>query len=309
MSGAVDPDHFVLDSATGMVLERRIGEKQRIVRSVPGGGTVTEAVLGAGADPCVDDDELARLTAAGAAVQQHFGGPQDVEWAFDRDETLWLTQSRPVTSLFALPTGNMVADDTQTRAWFCYSLVWQGVRGPLTPVGLSALRLVSSGMAELAGIRVSDPDRGAPAFAESGDRMFLDITPALTGASGRSVLPRLLRLVDATTCRLVEQLATDDLFPLRDTSTSGLTRRLVTLAARRDPVAGPGGGRRTASGAPPGGPAGRRGAATLRDGPRGNGRVSGPASSSSRSRSCRACASPTATVRGSWPVRRTRSKI
>lgn len=232
VSGAVDPDHFVLDSATGTVLERRIGEKQRLVRPVSGGGTVIEAAPGAGAGACVDDDELARLTAAGAAVQQHFGGPQDVEWALDRDGTLWLTQSRPVTSLFPLPTGNTVADDTRTRAWFCYSLVWQGVRGPLTPVGLSALRLVSSGMAELAGMRVPDPDRGAPAFAESGGRMFLDITTALTGASGRSVLPRLLRLVDATTSRLVEQLATDNRFPLRDTSTSGLTRRLVAMALR-----------------------------------------------------------------------------
>ena len=38
---------------------------------------------------------LARLS---AAVASTFGGPQDVEWAIGRDETLWLLQSRPVTS-------------------------------------------------------------------------------------------------------------------------------------------------------------------------------------------------------------------
>ncbi|REE97621.1 PEP/pyruvate-binding domain-containing protein [Thermomonospora umbrina] len=39
---------------------------------------------------------LARLAARAAAV---FGGPQDVEFAFDADGTLWLLQSRPVTAL------------------------------------------------------------------------------------------------------------------------------------------------------------------------------------------------------------------
>jgi len=230
VSGVVDPDHFVLDTATGTVLERRAGDKLRAVRAVVGGGTVTETRL-ADRTVCLADDELARLAAVGAVLQQHFGEPQDVEWAFDGDGMLWLTQSRPITSLFPLPVGN-VAVDAQTRAWFCYSLVWQGVPGPLTPMGLSALRLVSTGMAELAGLEVADPDAGAPAFAEASGRMFLDVTTALCGASGRSALPGLLRMVDTTTSRIVELLADDDRFPLLDTSTTGLVRAVARMALR-----------------------------------------------------------------------------
>ncbi|QXJ23242.1 hypothetical protein AGRA3207_004375 [Actinomadura graeca] len=43
---------------------------------------------------------LARLAARAAAV---FGGPQDVEFAFDHEGRLWMLQSRPVTALAPLP--------------------------------------------------------------------------------------------------------------------------------------------------------------------------------------------------------------
>ncbi|MFI0449045.1 PEP/pyruvate-binding domain-containing protein [Actinomadura sp. 6N118] len=43
---------------------------------------------------------LARLAAKAAGV---FGGPQDVEFAFDHDGRLWLLQSRPVTALAPVP--------------------------------------------------------------------------------------------------------------------------------------------------------------------------------------------------------------
>ncbi|XVQ10772.1 PEP/pyruvate-binding domain-containing protein [Spirillospora sp. CA-255316] len=55
-----------------------------------GGGPLTRPQLRA----------LARLAARAASV---FGGPQDVEFAFDGDGRLWLLQSRPVTALAPVP--------------------------------------------------------------------------------------------------------------------------------------------------------------------------------------------------------------
>src|SRR3712207_8372919 len=37
VSGAVNPDHFVVDTATGTILSRRIGDKRHAVRGLPGG--------------------------------------------------------------------------------------------------------------------------------------------------------------------------------------------------------------------------------------------------------------------------------
>src|SRR5256714_3119715 len=39
VSGAVNPDHFVVNAASGEIIERRLGEKQVLIRALPGGGT------------------------------------------------------------------------------------------------------------------------------------------------------------------------------------------------------------------------------------------------------------------------------
>ena len=48
--------------------------------------------------PTLSRGRLRALAALSASVDRTFGGPQDVEWAIGRDETLWLLQSRPVTT-------------------------------------------------------------------------------------------------------------------------------------------------------------------------------------------------------------------
>ena len=39
VSGAVNPDHFVVDTATGEIVERRLGDKRFVITSTAGGGT------------------------------------------------------------------------------------------------------------------------------------------------------------------------------------------------------------------------------------------------------------------------------
>ena len=58
---------------------------------------------GAGVEALLDRHRrhlLANLARHAASV---FGGPQDVEWAFDREGRLWLLQSRPITAVAAAP--------------------------------------------------------------------------------------------------------------------------------------------------------------------------------------------------------------
>jgi pyruvate,water dikinase len=59
-------------------------------------GAVVERSEGEG--PSLDAALLAALAALSDEVADVFGGPQDVEWASDADGTLWLLQSRPVTT-------------------------------------------------------------------------------------------------------------------------------------------------------------------------------------------------------------------
>ena len=103
VSGAVNPDHFVVDSRSGTVVARRAGDKRVAVVSRPGGGT-DRVVRDAGdAEPCLNDAQLGELTRLGARVQEHYGAPQDTEWALDADGRFWLTQARPITTLYPQP--------------------------------------------------------------------------------------------------------------------------------------------------------------------------------------------------------------
>jgi pyruvate,water dikinase len=52
---------------------------------------------------CLTREQLTALHAAGRRLQKHSGDPQDIEWAIDQGGTLWLLQTRPITSLFPAP--------------------------------------------------------------------------------------------------------------------------------------------------------------------------------------------------------------
>jgi pyruvate,water dikinase len=45
----------------------------------------------------LDDAEIAEVSGLGRLLEDHFGQPQDVEWAY-QDGRLYLLQSRPVTA-------------------------------------------------------------------------------------------------------------------------------------------------------------------------------------------------------------------
>ena len=44
-------------------------------------------------------EEVMAVAALGLRIEEHYGSPQDTEWAFDPDGKLWMLQSRPITTL------------------------------------------------------------------------------------------------------------------------------------------------------------------------------------------------------------------
>ena len=110
VSGAVNPDHFVVNTTTGEIIERRIGDKRVAVQTIPGGGTQRVEFADRSKEPCLSDAQIRALAALGRQVEAHYETPQDIEWAIDLSNHLWLTQARPITTLFPLP-----ADAPQTK--------------------------------------------------------------------------------------------------------------------------------------------------------------------------------------------------
>ncbi len=52
-------------------------------------------------EPSISDDEVIKLAEIGKKIEKHYGRPQDIEWAVDRDvsapDNIFITQSRPET--------------------------------------------------------------------------------------------------------------------------------------------------------------------------------------------------------------------
>ena len=106
VDGTIEPDHWVLDAATGRIIEHRPPEIRRRLALVAGGTEVEE--LGE-APPPLDAHRIDEIVAALRATQTVFGSPQDVEWTIDHGDLI-LLQSRPVTTA--------TTDGADKRAWY-----------------------------------------------------------------------------------------------------------------------------------------------------------------------------------------------
>lgn len=229
VSGAVNPDHFVIDSATRRILERRTGSKGLAIRPVPGGGTERIDQPGAGSLPCLDDAQLLALELLGRRAAVHFGAPQDLEWAIDGGGAAWLTQSRPITTLYPLPERQRVPDGT--RVYLCFSLA-QGLTRPLTPMGLAAFRLIASSVARAAHFEVPAPHDGPPPYVQAGQRLFFDLTPVVRSAVGRAIVPRVFDVMEARSAAVLRGLFEDARFSVTSRSPWRVLRHVGPVAAR-----------------------------------------------------------------------------
>ena len=76
VQGSVTPDNFVVDKESGEINSKDLQGEQTI-----------------------DDETVKRLVALGKKIEGHFRSPQDIEWAIDKQDKIWILQSRPITTL------------------------------------------------------------------------------------------------------------------------------------------------------------------------------------------------------------------
>ncbi len=100
VSGLLTPDHYVLDRATGAVVDEFIAiQTAAIVHDSENGGIQTvELSEEQGGARVLSAAELDALLEMGLRLEKFFGKPQDVEWCIRRGELL-LLQSRPITTM------------------------------------------------------------------------------------------------------------------------------------------------------------------------------------------------------------------
>lgn len=98
VSGEAPPDEFYVDKTTGALARRVISRKERRLVNLAAGGTGLEEVPEVEKDlPSLTEETVLALARYGLQLEEHFQGPQDVEWAVDQEGRLYLLQSRPLS--------------------------------------------------------------------------------------------------------------------------------------------------------------------------------------------------------------------
>ncbi len=84
---------------------------------------------------------------------------------------------------------------------------------------------------------VTDPVAGPAACADAGQRPFVDITPVLRSRVGRTLVPRILDVMEARSAVVLRRLCDDPRLAVRNTSLWPFVQRLLTVLVRfRIPV-------------------------------------------------------------------------
>lgn len=99
VGGVVEPDTYVVAKDGPRLLEARIGHKPFAIRRGRHGDERVELPADQADRQVLGPEEILELARLGVRVEEHYGAPQDMEWAYAPDGGLWLVQSRPITTL------------------------------------------------------------------------------------------------------------------------------------------------------------------------------------------------------------------
>src|SRR5437763_4101376 len=161
VSGLVNADSYKVRN--GKIIEKKISTKKLAIYALKDGGTKEQEI-----EPerqnrqALTDEQILQLERIGRKIEAHFGCPQDIEWCLI-DDTFYIVQSRPITTLFPIPE----AIDQENHV---YVSVGHGqmMTDPMKPLGLSLFQLTAA----------------RPMF-RAGGRLFVDVTPLQASPASR----------------------------------------------------------------------------------------------------------------------------
>ncbi len=223
VGGHVEPDHFVVETASGRILSKRLGAKAVAMRSHPGGGLETVEVSGAERQ-ALTDEQIGQLADLGRRVARLYGSPQDIEWAWS-DDQLHLLQSRPITSLFPLPEG---MGPEPLRVLGSFGAV-QGMLDPMTPLGTDAIKMIFAGGASILHVERTYQTLGFLHLAAG--RLWGDLTGVMSSRLGRRLALRLVEGIEPASGQGLRSLLTDPRLPVGGPQFASLRRMagLITM--------------------------------------------------------------------------------
>jgi pyruvate,water dikinase len=98
VSGMVTPDHYEYDRISRKIKVVKVAEKKLMITRQDGKTVEVELDEKKAKERVLSDEEIDELVKLGEIIEDHYGTPQDVEWAIERGK-LYILQSRPITTI------------------------------------------------------------------------------------------------------------------------------------------------------------------------------------------------------------------
>jgi pyruvate,water dikinase len=152
VSGSVSPDRYIVEKATLAIRRREVHHKELVIEYAPDGGGTRQRALSEeeAVRPVLADEEVVAVAELGRRIEEHYGSPQDTEWAFGPDGTLWMLQSRPITTLHdETPTTVTAAEASEPQ-----TVLLRGLGG--APGSASGAARVLTSLADAANVNDGD---------------------------------------------------------------------------------------------------------------------------------------------------------
>ncbi|PLR65996.1 phosphoenolpyruvate synthase [Bacillus sp. UMB0893] len=164
VSGLVSADNYKVQE--GRIVEKTISTQKLAIYARKEGGTEEKEIEpGQQNLSTLSDEQVLKLERIGRKLEAYFGYPQDIEWCLV-DDTFYIVQSRPITTLYPIPEAN----DQENHVYVSVGHQ-QMMTDPMKPLGLSFFLLTTP----------------AP-MRKAGGRLFVDVTPMLASPDSRKML-------------------------------------------------------------------------------------------------------------------------
>jgi pyruvate,water dikinase len=167
VSGAVNPDDFVVDKATLKIEERRISRKTiQYIRDPDTGKTVhLDVPPEKQKETCVSDEEIIHLAKLANLIEAHYKKAMDIEWAIDKDlsfpKNIFIVQARPETVWSAKGMESTQVEEAKPQANL--KIVVKGIAAGKRGYGFGVAKVALT------------PDEAAEAM-QKGDVLVTDMT-------------------------------------------------------------------------------------------------------------------------------------
>ncbi|HSH00989.1 MAG TPA: phosphoenolpyruvate synthase [Anaerolineae bacterium] len=199
VSGTVSADLYQIDKRSQQITKQQIATKQIAIRSLPDGGTETiNLPPDQQQTPALNPDQILALGRLGTQIEAHYQSPQDIEWAIDPDGHIFITQSRPITSLFPLP--QPAPTDDALHTYFSFSH-FQMMTDPMPPLSLSLWRTILP-------VGHTHGQLESPYLTTAAGRLYGDLSPLFRHPLLRRILLRNLKFADALAVSAIQQIIT-----------------------------------------------------------------------------------------------------